>query len=441
MLLSFALLMTVDTPTVALVGDPALVRNEAARLQRQARVLVFPLKTGLFPAGKAYRDNAETHRVWRTLATEGVDLVLTDVASLRDALAANDVAGYGRIPVRGFGFRGKIVPSPARLEKERRTRRSSSEVARILQNVYGREFSEAVYVPGMALIARIRMGEVRAVRALALPFADGTRDSLAKATGSHLAGHLVFAELAEKTGDLAWTKLVRRAADLGFVDGETSMRESMPFHNEMSDAMFMGTPLLAKAGKLTGEKKYFEMALRQFRFVQSLCLREDGIYRHSPLSEAAWGRGNAFPLLGLALTLEDFPREHAGYGEMLAAYRALARALLKYQDRSGLWHEVITVSASYAEFSATAMIGRSLLIGIGNRWLDDKVFRPSVNVAWKATNARISDNGDVVDVCESTGKQASEEAYLKREAILGHDARGGGMALLFALDMSHFLFQ
>lgn len=94
MLLSFALLMTVDTPTVALVGDPALVRNEAARLQRQARVLVFPLKTGLFPAGKAYRDNAETHRVWRTLATEGVDLVLTDVASLRDALAANDVAGW-----------------------------------------------------------------------------------------------------------------------------------------------------------------------------------------------------------------------------------------------------------------------------------------------------------------------------------------------------------
>ena len=75
-----------------------------------------------------------------------------------------------------------------------------------------------------------------------------------------------------------------------------------------------------------------------------------------------------------------------GNGTM--ALRALARALVKYQDRDGLWHEVVTAPASYAEFSATAMIGRSFLLGIRNGWLDDKEFRASVNVAWKAVNAR-----------------------------------------------------
>ena len=81
----------------------------------------------------------------------------------------------------------------------------------------------------------------------------------------------------------------------------------MPFHNEMSDAVFMGCPILAKAGKLTGEQKYFDMALRHFRSMANLCRRSDGLYRHSPLNEAAWGRGNAFPALGLALSLTDFP--------------------------------------------------------------------------------------------------------------------------------------
>ena len=69
-------------------------------------------------------------------------------------------------------------------------------------------------------------------------------------------------------------------------------------HGEMSDAYFMATPLLAKVGKLTGEQKYFDLALRHIHFLENLVLRDDGLYRHSPLTDAAWGRGNAFPALG-----------------------------------------------------------------------------------------------------------------------------------------------
>lgn len=427
--LAFLTVAAADTPTIALVGDPAVLRKESARLRKAGRVLQFSAAMA-------------RERLLRTLALRGVDLVLTNEAGLREAVDGNDVAGYGRIPAQTLGSKvSAVAPSPARREFERRARRTPEDVAKILQKAYGHEFPEAVYVPGMSLIGRIRIGEVEAVAKLAEPFASGARDPLSKATGSHLAGHLVFAELAQKTGDPKWTRLVRRAADLGFVDGETSMRESMPFHNEMSDAMFMGTPLLSKAAKLTGDRKYLEMAVRQFRFVQALCRRADGIYRHSPLSEAAWGRGNAFALLGLALTLEDFPREHPGYGELLAAYRSLARSLAAHQDADGMWHQVITIRESYPEFSATAMIGRALLLGVRNGWLDEREYAPRIRKAWTAMNARISESGDVVDVCESTGKQTSEEAYLQRKAILGHDQRGGGMAFLFALDMHHFLFQ
>ena len=77
----------------------------------------------------------------------------------------------------------------------------------------------------------------------------------------------------------------------------------MPFHNEMSDAVFMAGPILAATGKLTGERKYFDAAATHFASMRKLCLRDDGIYRHSPLCEAAWGRGNGFPALGLAWAL------------------------------------------------------------------------------------------------------------------------------------------
>jgi hypothetical protein len=42
----------------------------------------------------------------------------------------------------------------------------------------------------------------------------------------------------------------------------------------------------------------------------------------------------------------------------------------------------------------------------------------------------------LIDVCESTNKQNSLDAYLKRAASLDKDPRGGAMALLFATEMA-----
>jgi rhamnogalacturonyl hydrolase YesR len=287
----------------------------------------------------------------------------------------------------------------------------------------------------MAAIARIRLGKLSDVVRIAEPFASGAADSLAKATASHLSGHLLFAELAERTGDERYTDLVRKAADLGF-EHDGTMKPAMPFHNEMSDAVFMSCPLLAKAGKLTGERKYFDMALRHFRFMESLCRRGDGLYRHSPLDETAWGRGNAFPALGLALSLADIPKQHPAHAAMLRAFRALIAALGRFQAPDGMWHQVVDHPQSYSEFSATAMIGRAMLLGIRNGWLERRLYEPRVQAAWQAVSARVAADGIVGEVCESTGKQKSLQQYLDREAILGKDPRGGGMAMMFAVEMT-----
>ena len=328
-----------------------------------------------------------------------------------------------------------IPPSEAHLEIDRRLRRTPRQVAAELAEVYGHDFDQLTYIPGMSLIGQLRMGRRADVERLAAPFISGSKNSLDQATSLTLAGHLVFAELAERTGDERYKRLALHAAGLGFEEnGE--MKESMPFHNEMSDSVFMAIPILAKAGKLTGDPKYVEMVVRHLSFMQKLVLRPDGLYRHSPLTEAAWGRGNAFPALGLILALSDIPRDHPRFLGILEAFRRHMAALAGFQNEDGLWRQVIDHPGAYGEYSATAMIAFSMLRGINSGWLDVDIFQPLVDKAWSAIVARTASDGRLIDVSESTNKQPSLNDYLRRAAILERDARGGGMALLFATEMA-----
>jgi rhamnogalacturonyl hydrolase YesR len=432
----------------ALEGDEA-----KGRFALSAIPLANPdgVPLGAFPPeGDAYASHPEAHYLWRWIGMQAPDLVAVvgPDGGLVDALVRSEPAGTGTIPARGVeaapGFlkdllarleaEGFAGASAAHLEIQRRLARSPEEVARQLAVRYGHALPQAVYIPAVALIGRLRLGERADVERIVEPYVSGAKPSLEKAEGSHLAGHLVFAELYERTKKPRYLELARAAADMGF-DAQGAPLESMPLHSEMSDAVFMGCPILARVGRLTGEAKYFDMALRHLGFIQRLDLRPDGLYRNSPLNDAAWGRGNAFPALGLALSLGDLPADHAGRSEMLHSFQEHMAALARHQDRTGMWHQVIDVPGSYRELSATCMIAVAMERGVRNGWLEAARYRPLVDRAWYAARARIATDGQLVDVCTGTGKQTSLRGYLDRTAILGPDDRGGAMALLLATEL------
>ncbi len=443
----------VNKPRVVVIGgldgddaNSALIRKEMAAAKGRYSVVAIPVanpeKAALQfpPTGDAYAKNTESHYLWRWLGVHAPDQVIivgADPAHLAEALANNKAAGVGSIPARvvdakpGFLKGLDVKPSAAHEEIDRRLARTPLEVARQLAVPYGHELNQPVYISSVAVIGRLRLGETADVERLAEPFYSGQKNSLEKATSSHLSGHLVFAELAERTKKPRYTELVRAAADMAF-DADGKPKESMPLHDQMSDSVFMGTPILAAAGKLTGEQKYFDMALRHFRFMQKLDLRPDGLYRHSPLDEAAWGRGNAFPALGLSLALEYLPKED----EILTAYRNLMETLARYQDADGMWREVIDLPGSYPELSATSMIAVAMQKGIRHGWIPAAKYKPIIERAWTAVKTRVSADGQLIDVCTSTGKQPNLKAYLNRTAILGPDPRGGAMALLLATELT-----
>ncbi|MEP7351711.1 MAG: glycoside hydrolase family 88 protein [Acidobacteriota bacterium] len=432
-----------------LEGEDGNSQGVIAEFEKSPAVMVVipianPLKSTLKfpPSGLAYHDNTESWVLWNWLTLHAPERVRITI----DARSSGSEMFRSLIlslPKQLHGSNGLVVSSlaatadifgPAEAFKARLAR-TPRQLADELAQVYGHDFNQLTYLPGMALIGQIRLGATADVATLAKPYLTQGRDLLSRASSLTLAGHLVFAELARRTGDKRYTDLVKKAADLGFTpDGR--MQESMPFHGEMSDSYFMAGPITAMAGRLTGQRKYFDMVARHFRFMDALVLRDDGLYRHSPLNNAAWGRANAFPALGITLALSEFPEDHPDRKYILDSYRALMARLKPFQDADGMWHEIIDNPGSYQELSATMMIATCMQRGIRRGWIDAKEYQPYVDRAWKATLIRVGSDGSLIDVAESTNKQPTYEDYLNRTAISGKDERGGGMALFFATEMA-----
>lgn len=399
--------------------------------------LAFP------PPEPAYGANWASWSLWQWLRTHAPDTVIivgADAYGLRAALASG-FPDSGSIPTLQLDFMTEVVDaitgpraiatSLAHAALLARGTRGAADIAEGLAGVYGQELGALTYIPGMALIGRLRLGQVDEVEAIVAPQTEAI-ETMDITNSLQIAGHLLFAELAERTNDPRYLAIARRAADLGW-DENGNMLAAMPFHGDYSDAFFMQTPLLAKVGKLTGETRYFDLALSHVDFLHDMLLREDGLYNHWPRTEAAWGRGNAFVALGLALALSDIPETHAAHARLLELFRAHIASLLQHQGTDGMWHNIIDMPGSWAELSATAMIATAIQRGVDRGWLDG-FYQFVADSAWTGVVTRTTDDYGFIDVCESTPGQESFEVYMNRRALTGRDDRAGGMMLMLAAE-------
>jgi hypothetical protein len=173
-----------SAPTVLLVGglqgpDASVdtVRREVETFdkldpaRRDFRLIAIPLAnpeaaTLQFPpSGTAYRENAESHLLWRWIAIHAPDLVLIaggGGAPLAAALTADAMGFVGRIPSRTVSLQSGIVQSlsapipasDAHRELDRRRNRQPRATAEELAQVYGHDFSQPTYILAIALISR-----------------------------------------------------------------------------------------------------------------------------------------------------------------------------------------------------------------------------------------------------------------------------------------------
>ena len=198
------------------------------------------------------------------------------------------------------------------------------------------------------------------------------------------------------------------------------------------DDMFMGVPAIAWYGKLTGETKYFDEAIRQIMlFKEKMWVPEKKLFRHGWVEAMDehpafhWGRANGWAILTMCEVLDAVPENYPGRADVLALLKQHAAGLLALQSSEGFWHQLLDRSDSYLETSATAIYAYCFAHGINQGWLNALTYSASACLAWNAVSTMIDGEGKVNGTCVGTG-MAFDPAFYYYRPVNPYAAHGYG---------------
>ena len=192
------------------------------------------------------------------------------------------------------------------------------------------------------------------------------------------------------------------------------------------DDMYMITALQSQAYRATGDRKYIERAAAEMIFyLDKLQLKDGpakGLFYHAPDVKYVWGRGDGWMAAGMALLLDNLPKDSPHRARIMEGYLLMMETLFKYQRKDGLWSQLIDMPddpRNWGESSCTAMFTYAYLVGVRRGWLDGAKYGPAARRAYDALCARMDKWGNVAGTCEGTSKRNSLDYYFKRHQVNG----------------------
>jgi unsaturated rhamnogalacturonyl hydrolase len=211
------------------------------------------------------------------------------------------------------------------------------------------------------------------------------------------------------------------------------------------DDLYMSLPALAQMGALTGDKKYFDEAVKQYtQFSKRMFNSERGLYMHgwvqdmNPHPQFHWGRANGWAILTKIELLDALPKDHPGRALILEMLKKHAAGIAQRQDATGFWHQLLDRNDSYLETSATAIYAYCFARAINNGWLDAKAFGPAALLAWNAVSTKVNNVGQVEGVCVGTG-MGFDPAFYYYRPVNNFAAHGYGPVLLAGAEIYKML--
>ncbi|WP_437919332.1 glycoside hydrolase family 88/105 protein [Sphingobacterium sp. LRF_L2] len=185
------------------------------------------------------------------------------------------------------------------------------------------------------------------------------------------------------------------------------------------DDMYMITVVQSQAYRVTGDHKYIDRAAREMVLYLDTLQRENGLFYHAPDVPFYWGRGNGWMAAGMAILLQELPKDHADRPRIISGFQKMMKSLKEYQMPSGMWNQLIDDPDCWAETSGSAMFTFAFIKGVKNGWLDAKEYAPAARKAWMALVPYINENGDVREVCVGTNKKNDKQYYYDRPRHIG----------------------
>jgi unsaturated rhamnogalacturonyl hydrolase len=211
------------------------------------------------------------------------------------------------------------------------------------------------------------------------------------------------------------------------------------------DDLYMSVPALAQMGKLTGDKKYYDDAVKQIlQFSKRMFNKEKNVYMHGWVESMKehpqfhWARANGWAIMAMVELLDVLPEKYAGRNEVIAQLQAHAKGLASYQSGQGFWHQLLDRNDSYLETSATAIYAYCLARAINKGWIDSKAYAPAAMLAWNAVSTKVNDKGQVEGTCVGTG-MAFDPAFYYYRPVNVYAAHGYGPVLLAGAEIISLL--
>ena len=232
------------------------------------------------------------------------------------------------------------------------------------------------------------------------------------------------------------------------------------------DGVYMAEPFHAKYAKsfLAGKeaKNVFDHIILQFDLIEKYNRdQETGLYYHgwdesreqkwadkeTGLSQNFWSRGMGWYGMALVDVLDYLPEDHPGIERILKYLNQYAEAIIKYQDSTGVWYQVLDQGereGNYLEATGSCMFTYTLAKGVNNGYLPDRFMDYAVEAYEGIFKQFISVDGDGIvslnNCCSVAGlggdpyRDGTFEYYIN-EKIRSNDPKGTGPFILASLEL------
>lgn len=225
-------------------------------------------------------------------------------------------------------------------------------------------------------------------------------------------------EMYRQTGDQKYLLAAKHLADDEY---KTRRPDGLSTYTRFwVDDMYMVGSLQAQAFKSLNDTVYLNRAARQLVAYCNELQRPNGLFYHRDDAPFYWGRGNGWAAAAMAEVLPILPEDHTCYAPLMKAYLKMMGALLEFQGKDGMWHQLLDDPESFAETSCTGMFLYAMATGLGKGWLPWETYAGPVQKSWDALAGYVSEKGAVREVCVGTNAKNNKKHYLKRPRSTGN---------------------
>lgn len=233
-------------------------------------------------------------------------------------------------------------------------------------------------------------------------------------------------------------------------------------HQIWLDGLYMASPFLAEYAVTFNRPELIDDAVNQF----IVCAKhtydvKTGLYYHAwdesknqrwanketGQSPNFWGRSIGWWFMALVDVLDYIPAEHPQRPELIKMIKGLAETLPKYQDKTGLWYQVLdkgAVGGNYLEASVSSMFMYGYAKAVNKGYIDEK-YRAVAEKAYDGLmKTLIVKNADgtltLTKCCAVAGlgghpyRDGSFEYYVN-ERIRNNDAKATGPFIMGCLQL------